>query len=214
MKQAAPRLPPGATAVPVSATFAPPPILGVPANSNAIVSATAVVFAPPELVTPASDQVESKDEPNTGWRKKEGWGKKVKPPSMVLDEDVNGFKSHQKRKGPGGGGGKKGRKVSADSKLSPHLIDYFRTKICSPLPFGTPWNSTIPLNRTTTTNISTGNNVTALSELLNALQRGSVHGISKTKAVTKPTQGVKMNALARLVCSPFLIILYHFCDGC
>ena len=78
------------------------------------------MFAPPELVLPASDQPEVKDEPNTGWRKKEGWGKKVKPPSMVLDEDVNGFKAHQKRKGPGAGG-KKGRKVSAD--LRPTTLD-------------------------------------------------------------------------------------------
>lgn len=108
--------------VPVPATSAPPPIL--PASSNATVSATAVVFAPPELVTPANDQVDVKDESSTGWRKKEGWGKKVKPPSMVLDEDVNGFKTHQKRKGPGGaGGGKKKRKVSEKARQSSHLID-------------------------------------------------------------------------------------------
>ncbi|KAG8217883.1 hypothetical protein J3R82DRAFT_6049 [Butyriboletus roseoflavus] len=112
-KQAPTRLPPGATAVPVPVptTSAPPPILGVPVSSNATVSATAVVFAPPELVTPGNDQVDVKDEPSTRWRKKEGWGKKVKPPSMVLDEDVNGFKAQQKRKGPSGaGGGKKGKK--------------------------------------------------------------------------------------------------------
>ncbi|KAF8447492.1 hypothetical protein L210DRAFT_978761 [Boletus edulis BED1] len=106
-KSAAPRLPPGATTVPLTATSAPPPILGNPVGSTATVSATAVVFAPPELVTPANDQAEVKEESTTGWRKKEGWGKKVKPPSMVLDEDVNGFKAHQKRKGPGGASGKK-----------------------------------------------------------------------------------------------------------
>ena len=110
--------------VPAPTTSAPPPILGVPVSSNATVSATAVVFAPPELVTPGNDQVDVKDEPSTGWRKKEGWGKKVKPPSMVLDEDVNGFKAHQKRKGPGGpGGGKKGRKVSAEARRFSHLIN-------------------------------------------------------------------------------------------
>ncbi|KAF9246132.1 hypothetical protein BU15DRAFT_40243 [Melanogaster broomeanus] len=109
-KQAVPRLPPGATAMPPSTatsgwTAVPPPIPGTSVGS---VSATAVVFAPPELVTPSNDRAEAKDEANTGWRKKEGWGKKVKPPSMVLDEDVNGFKTQQRRKG--GGGGKKGKK--------------------------------------------------------------------------------------------------------
>ncbi|KAH9977361.1 hypothetical protein BGW80DRAFT_1436000 [Lactifluus volemus] len=39
---------------------------------------------------------------------KSGWGKKVKPPSMVLDDDINGFRGNTKRKG--GGGGKKNKK--------------------------------------------------------------------------------------------------------
>jgi splicing factor 45 len=39
---------------------------------------------------------------------KSGWGKKVKPPSMVLDDDVNGFRGNTKRKS---GGGKKNKKV-------------------------------------------------------------------------------------------------------
>lgn len=109
--------------MPISANFAPPSILGTPTNSAATVSATAVVFAPPELVVPTNEQADVKDEPTTGWRKKEGWGKKVKPPSMVLDEDVNGFKAQKKRKGPGGAGGKKkGKKVSAEMRLSLNLI--------------------------------------------------------------------------------------------
>jgi splicing factor 45 len=62
------------------------------------VSSTAVVFAPPALVETSKDLA---PEP--------GWGKKVKPPSMVLDEDVNGYKAHNKKKGAGGKG--KGRKV-------------------------------------------------------------------------------------------------------
>jgi splicing factor 45 len=76
-------------------------------------SATAVVFAPPELVT-TDQQEEVKDDTvqkDSTWRKKEGWGKKVKPPSMILDEDINGFKAQHKRRAGGGGGGRKGRKV-------------------------------------------------------------------------------------------------------
>lgn len=74
------------------------------------ISTTAVVAAPPTLVdvsvpsllepTPAG--------PGSGSSHKSGWGKKVKPPSMVLDEDVNGFRGNPKRKG---GGGKKNKKV-------------------------------------------------------------------------------------------------------
>ncbi|KAF9005600.1 hypothetical protein BDQ17DRAFT_1353444 [Cyathus striatus] len=42
----------------------------------------------------------------------QGWGRKVKPPSMVLDEDVNGFRATQKRK-VGKGKGKKNRNTPA-----------------------------------------------------------------------------------------------------
>ncbi|KAG6818161.1 hypothetical protein H0H87_000066 [Tephrocybe sp. NHM501043] len=61
------------------------------------VSSTAVIFAPPALVEPpkpVEDTAQSQPQ--------QGWSKKVKPPSMVLDEDINGFKaSHNKRKGKG-----------------------------------------------------------------------------------------------------------------
>jgi splicing factor 45 len=40
-----------------------------------------------------------------------GWGKKVKPPSMVLDENVNGYRTQKKRGGAGGGKGRN-KKVS------------------------------------------------------------------------------------------------------
>ncbi|KAH7889269.1 hypothetical protein F5I97DRAFT_494358 [Phlebopus sp. FC_14] len=116
-KQAIPRLPVGATTVSTAPTLGPAAIPAPAVSTAPSISATAVVFAAPELVAPGNDQAETKEPLSTGqkdpgWRKKEGWGKKVKPPSMVLDEDVNGFKAQHKRKGGGGGGGggKKGKK--------------------------------------------------------------------------------------------------------
>ncbi|KAJ6630712.1 hypothetical protein B0H10DRAFT_847281 [Mycena sp. CBHHK59/15] len=92
-KPAAPRLPVGA-----ALATAPAPH----------VSVTAVVFAPPALVEPPKEPA---PEP--------GWGKKVKPPSMVLDEDVNGYKaSHNKRKG-GKGKGKKNKNAPLISVWDP-----------------------------------------------------------------------------------------------
>ncbi|KAI9446740.1 hypothetical protein H4582DRAFT_2108331 [Lactarius indigo] len=82
----------------VAATSTLPPVL----------SATAVVSAPPSLVDlskPIVSEPSSGVGPGPGH--KAGWGKKVKPPSMVLDEDVNGFRGNTKRKG----GGKKNKKV-------------------------------------------------------------------------------------------------------
>ncbi|KAI0059091.1 hypothetical protein BV25DRAFT_1809732, partial [Artomyces pyxidatus] len=65
------------------------------------ISATAIIMAPPTLITPQNAAPEAPVQ-----SQKSGWGKKVKPPSMVLDEDVNGFRASSKRKG----GGKKNRK--------------------------------------------------------------------------------------------------------
>ncbi|KAF7304775.1 G-patch domain-containing protein [Mycena kentingensis (nom. inval.)] len=61
--------------------------------SEATISSTAVVFAAPVPAEPAAKEIAAEL----------GWGKKVKPPSMVLDEDVNGFKNQKKRGGEGGG---------------------------------------------------------------------------------------------------------------
>ncbi|KAI0668492.1 hypothetical protein C8Q78DRAFT_262586 [Trametes maxima] len=97
-KPAAPRLPVGA-----SVTVAQ----GAAAPSVATISSTAVVFAPPSLVQPAS---KPETTPSQNQPQGQGWGRKVKPPSMVLDEDVNGFKARRGGKREGGGGKKKGKK--------------------------------------------------------------------------------------------------------
>lgn len=86
-KPSAPRLPAGAT------VLSPSPGL----------SSTAVVFAPPALVDANPSTPQHDSTPTT-----QGWGRKVKPPSMVLDEDINGFKNTQKKKAGKG----KGKKVS------------------------------------------------------------------------------------------------------
>ncbi|KAH9857619.1 hypothetical protein C2E23DRAFT_770503 [Lenzites betulinus] len=65
-------------------------------------SSTAVVFAPPSLVEAPTNK------PEEAASHGQGWGRKVKPPSMVLDEDVNGFKN--RRGGKREGGKKKGKK--------------------------------------------------------------------------------------------------------
>ncbi|TFK76499.1 hypothetical protein BDN72DRAFT_954227 [Pluteus cervinus] len=88
-KLSAPRIPVGASVIPSTAP-----------SVSTILSATAVVFAPPVLVGPTDPTTTTATEPET-----QGWGKKMKPPSMVLDEDVNGFRSQKKRPGGGGGGG-------------------------------------------------------------------------------------------------------------
>ncbi|KAI0648299.1 hypothetical protein C8Q79DRAFT_954719 [Trametes meyenii] len=98
-KPAAPRLPVGA-----SVTVAQGAV-GLP--SVPTISSTAVVFAPPSLVQPASKPEET---PSQNQPQGQGWGRKVKPPSMVLDEDVNGFKARRGGKRDGGGGKKKGKK--------------------------------------------------------------------------------------------------------
>lgn len=60
-------------------------------------------MAPPVLVEP-----EATKEPETS-PTAQGWSKKIKPPSMVLDEDVNGFKGKNKKTGGSKGKGKKVR---------------------------------------------------------------------------------------------------------
>jgi len=73
------------------------PISRLPAGaslSQATVSSSAVVFAAPQLV---HQPVVAEDQTEASGANMNAWGKKVKPPSMILDEDVNGFKGGQKK---------------------------------------------------------------------------------------------------------------------
>ena len=99
-KPAVPRLPVGAA---VTSALQP-------ALHSATISATATIFAPPSLAETTNHVAQ---EP----LQNQGWGKKVKPPSMILDEDVNGYKATHKKRA---GGGKKGKKVPINS-----LYDHF-----------------------------------------------------------------------------------------
>jgi hypothetical protein len=116
-KPAAPRLPVGAAVTTSVSTTSSASTIGP-------ISTTAVVFAPPTLVEPVATippapgvQETPANQPQT-----QGWGKKVKPPSMVLDEDVNGFKAT--RGGKKGGGGKKHKKVRRDPVSNRNSLHY------------------------------------------------------------------------------------------
>ncbi|KAJ3810655.1 hypothetical protein F5876DRAFT_41334 [Lentinula aff. lateritia] len=107
-KGAAPRLPVGAALASIPGT--------APISSTASVSSTAVIFAPPSLVDLEKSEPAVVDDAHAP--QGQGWGKKVKPPSMILDEDVNGFKSNQKRK-VGKGKNKKNRNAPVVSTWDP-----------------------------------------------------------------------------------------------
>ncbi|KAH8991057.1 hypothetical protein EDB86DRAFT_2806823 [Lactarius hatsudake] len=97
------------TKPPNVATLAAFSQVGATSTLPPVLSATAVVSAPPSLVDLSKPVVlEPSSSVGPGPGHKAGWGKKVKPPSMVLDEDVNGFRGNTKRKG--GGGGRKNKK--------------------------------------------------------------------------------------------------------
>jgi splicing factor 45 len=92
-------------------------LAGAPVPTT-LLSSTAVVFAPPALIDHTeSSLVSAAAQENQS----SGWGKKVKPPSMVLDEDVNGYKSQRKR-GGGKGKGKKVRRYRLLSMMTPSVI--------------------------------------------------------------------------------------------
>jgi splicing factor 45 len=93
----------------------------VPGTQTGIISSTAVVFAPPSLIDTTAESsavsINVQNEQATS-SQTQGWGKKVKPPSMILNEDVNGFKKSQpQRKNPNKKG--KNKKVSILIALLP-----------------------------------------------------------------------------------------------
>jgi len=92
-------------------------IPALPGTQTGTISSTAVVFAPPSLIDTTPDSVaistnaQHEQSLAATSSQTQGWGKKVKPPSMVLDEDVNGYKKSQpQRKNPNKKG--KNKKVS------------------------------------------------------------------------------------------------------
>ncbi|PAV23296.1 DNA damage repair [Pyrrhoderma noxium] len=74
-------------------------------STQGSISSTAIVSAAPIINVPEQQKPAEPERPNTL-----GWGKKIKPPSMVLDDDVNGFKSNSRKGNATGGGKRKGKK--------------------------------------------------------------------------------------------------------
>ncbi|KAH9484324.1 DNA-damage-repair/toleration protein DRT111, chloroplastic [Psilocybe cubensis] len=111
----------------------------LPAAAVAGLSSTAVVFAPPVLVdanatstataTSTTAATAPSQESTTATTGTQGWGRKVKPPSMILDEDVNGFKNNNQgqKKKSGKSKGKKNKNAPAFPTWDPmELYDPMR----------------------------------------------------------------------------------------
>ena len=121
-KPAAPRIPVGASVLGTVATSTAATIEApfVPLVSTAL--STATISAAPVLISQQGTEDVKEKEPE-GDRIAQGWMKKIKPPSMVLDEDVNGFKDRKKR--PGGGGGEKGKGKKKKKVCNCSMCNFF-----------------------------------------------------------------------------------------
>lgn len=171
-----------------------------------MISATATVFAPPALVEPTQVPVASQAQDTT--QSQGGWGKKIKPPSMILDEDVNGFKaSHKKR----AGGGKKNKKVRAYAFLVTHSDVYTRrTKTRSPLMFGTHSSHTTLSVQTITMNIKCGSKRTESTGASDWPRRNATRtGNASEATVAIPTANIPALRtsghanLVSIICAPY-----------
>ncbi|CAE6462778.1 unnamed protein product [Rhizoctonia solani] len=77
----------------------------------ATVGSSAVISAPPVLIEQPAAKPETQPDSNES-NKAGGWAKKIKAPSMVLDEDVNGFRALGGGKKKGAGSRKKGKNAA------------------------------------------------------------------------------------------------------
>ncbi|KEP54698.1 putative DNA damage repair protein DRT111 [Rhizoctonia solani 123E] len=77
----------------------------------AIVSSSAIISAPPVLIEQPAAKSETQQDSNESNKATTGWTKKIKAPSMVLDEDVNGFRAVGGKK-KGAGSRKKGKNTA------------------------------------------------------------------------------------------------------
>ena len=106
-KSSAPRLPIGASVLTTTTASANVTTTGI--STTAVVSAPPSLIPHPEVQSTPGPEVPPTVQPTNLPTTIQGWGKKVKPPSMILDEDINGFKAAQNKKRGGGKG--KGKKV-------------------------------------------------------------------------------------------------------
>ena len=106
-------------------------------------SSTATISAPPTIIQPPVSQAQEQ---------KPGWGKNIKPPSMVLDEDVNGFRSKKSKSKRSEKKGKYKKACFCHTCCPPGLMCFLRTRI-SLSSYGIPLNNTILDDPMITTNI-------------------------------------------------------------
>lgn len=162
-----------ASAAPVGSTVVPI----VLDSATSVVAAPVLYDASVQFKPVANDSKES-----------QGWGKKVKPPSMILDEDVNGFKGQQTGRKKGG---KKGRKVHNFLTLPCNCarLTYilYRTGTLCPSTHGILQSLTILSDQMTTTSINSGSRKTGSNAELSLRSASAIALVMSTLAASAPT---------------------------